>query len=141
MTVWVCGCGCGWVGVWGGLGVGVCRRHCHQKAVAGMVLHTGECKPGGVCVSKRPLCVVCCAPGAVGQGPQDGAVSVQGCLGDALPFRLLVQFSQRPRVCGCGCGCVALGCVSVCVCGCVRECVWGGHHIIEEDLPTGLWAG
>ena len=28
----------------------VCRRRCYQKAMAGMVLHAGKCKLGGLCV-------------------------------------------------------------------------------------------
>ena len=36
-----------WCAVWCSL---VCRRCCYQKAMAGMVLHAGECKPGGLCV-------------------------------------------------------------------------------------------
>ena len=43
------------------------------------------------CVSKRMLCLVCCAPAMVGLGPRVGAVLVQGCPGDALSFCLLVQ--------------------------------------------------
>ena len=45
-----CGCGCR------------CRRRCYQKAMAGMVLHVGKCKPGGLNVR----CVVCYASVAKG---------------------------------------------------------------------------
>ena len=42
-----------WFGVvWFGA-VWCAKRRCYQKAIAGMVLHTGKCKPGG-------LCVMCC---------------------------------------------------------------------------------
>ena len=101
-VVW-CGvvwCGAVWCGVvWCGVvwcGVVWCA---YQKAMAGMVLHAGKCKPKGLCVY---VCAVCSvfAPGALGQKvPLLVAVSVQGRPGDALPFRLLVQlkFSQHPH--------------------------------------------
>ena len=49
------------VGVGGGVGVVgvVCRRRCYQRAMAGMVLHAGKCKPEGLCVSTRAVCLVC----------------------------------------------------------------------------------
>ena len=56
-------CGVAWHGVvrctavWCGL---VCRRHCYQMAMAGMVLHTGNAKLEGY-VFECTLCVVCCA--------------------------------------------------------------------------------
>ena len=31
----------------------------YQMAMAGMVLHTEKCKPGGLCVSMRAVCSVC----------------------------------------------------------------------------------
>ena len=37
-VVW---CGVVWCGV-------VCQRRCYQKKMAGMVLHKGKCKPGGL---------------------------------------------------------------------------------------------
>ena len=46
------GAGVVWCGV-------VCRRRCYQMAMAGMVLHAGQCKPGGLCdwcVSAGPCC-------------------------------------------------------------------------------------
>ena len=68
---------------------GGCRRRCCQKAIAGMVLHAGKCKPGGMCVS---VCAVCSVLSTWGVGVNLlVAVSVQGRPGDALPFRLWVQ--------------------------------------------------
>ena len=87
-VVW---CGVAWRGVaWRGLAwrdvVVVCRRCCYQKAMAGMVLHTGNASLEG-CVSKRVLYVVCCAP-LLRSEPYPRSVSlVQGRPGDSLPLR------------------------------------------------------
>ena len=50
------------------------------------------------------LCVVCFAPGTAGHVSVMGPGSVQGCPGDTLPFRLLVQLEllQCPLHCASG---------------------------------------
>ena len=67
-----------WYGmVWYGMlcrGV-VCQRRCYQKAMAGMVLHTGKCKPAGLCVE---VCVVCSVLCACGRGPSP-SLTLGGC--------------------------------------------------------------
>ena len=65
------------------------------------VLHMGNAKQEG-CVSKRVLCVVCCAPVAEGRHPLwRRAAAVQGCPGDALLLCLMVvpKFSRSPGLC------------------------------------------
>ena len=81
--------------VWCGV---VCRMHCYQMAMAGVVLHTGNASREG-CVSKFALRVVCCAPVTGQKSSPRSAALVQGCPGDSLLLCLLVQlqFPQRPH--------------------------------------------
>ena len=68
----------------------MCRRRCYQKAMAGMILHTGNASREG-CVCRRVLCVVCFAPVWRPESSPCSVGLVQGHPGDSLPLRLLVQ--------------------------------------------------
>ena len=70
--------------VWCGV---VCRRRCYQMALmAGMVLHTGKCKPGGLCTLTLDHGRQC-ASGHRHTGRSRGRTS-PGCYAARTPFCL-----------------------------------------------------
>ena len=87
-------CGVGWWGVgWGAEGAVTKRQWLGCSCTQENARREG-------CVSKRALCVLCCARAAEGRPPlRRRAVAVQGCPGDIPPLCLMVPLGFPPPTC------------------------------------------